>query len=202
LPGGSNIAEAVDDLGPHLLSKVRGMRKQSFSAGLAAILLSNSAWADGLIGGWAIEKRREHGTGEPWVIAQTLKSDASGMWLQIRCESKRPLIVLGVTNADFPANLQVEVVLRIDRSFLTRSMFVGIGEAGALGASLSRQTYSKLVNSKVITFQATRGDEKWAATFSPTETPRAMAAVLLACPISSGSEDIPTPFDPRVKKLQ
>jgi hypothetical protein len=81
-------------------------------------------------------------------------------------------------------------------------MFVGIGEAGALAASLSKRSYPKLVNSKIITFQATRGGEKWAATFSPTETPRAMKAVLLACPISSDSEGIPSPFDPKAQPLE
>jgi hypothetical protein len=173
------------------------MRNRSFNAALGAILLSNSALADELIGGWAIEEKQDPITDKPWVIAQTQESDASGMWLQIRCESKKPLIVLGIANADFPTNSQVEVVLRVDRSSPTRSMFVGIGEAGALGASLSSQTYSKLVNSKTIAFQATRGGEKWAATFSPAQTPRAMKAVLLACPISSGGEGIPSPFDPK-----
>jgi hypothetical protein len=178
------------------------MRKRSFNAALAVILLCNWAWADGLVGGWAIEKRRDPITYEPWVIMQTLKSDKKGAWLQIRCESKRPLIVLGVPDANFPINSQVQIVLKIDRSSPTRLMFVGIGEAGALATSLSNRIYSELANSKIITFQATGGNEKWAATFSPTETPRAMKAVLVACPVSSGGEGIPSPFDPKAQPVQ
>jgi hypothetical protein len=160
-----------------------GMGNRSFTTALAMLLLSTSVWADDLIGGWTIEEKQDPITDKPWVIAQTQESDANGMWLQIRCESKKPLIVLGIANADFPTDSEIEVVLRIDRSSPTRSMFVGIGEAGALGSSLSSQTYSKLVNSKTIAFQATRGSEKWAATFSPAQTPRAMKAVLIACPL-------------------
>jgi hypothetical protein len=177
------------------------MRNRILSAAVTVHFLINSASADGLIGGWAIEKRQDPITDTSWVIAQTQESDASGMWLQIRCESKKPFLVLGIANIDFPTNSHVEVVLRIDRSSPTRSMFVGIGEAGALAAALSSQTYSKLVNSKTIAFQATRGGDKWAATFSPTQTPRAMKAVLLACPISSGGGSIPSPFDPKAQPL-
>jgi hypothetical protein len=175
------------------------MRNRIFNAALAAVFLSNSAWADALIGGWKIEEKNNPITDNPWVIAQTEQSDANGMWLQIRCESKKPLIVLGIANADFPVDSQVEVVLRIDRLSPTRSMFAGIGEAGALGASLSSQTYSKLVTSKTIAFQATRGEEQWAAIFSPAQTARAMKAVLRACPISSGGEAVPSSFDPKAQ---
>ncbi len=173
--------------------------RRPFSAVLAATLLSNSAWADAIIGGWEIEEKKDPITDDPWVIAQTQQSDAHGMWLQIRCESKKPFVILGIADANFPADSKVEVVIRIDRSSPTRSTFVGIGEAGAVGAALSKQTYSKLVTSKTIAFQATRGNEKWAATFSPAQTPQAMKVVLRACPVSSGGEDIPSPYDPKAQ---
>jgi hypothetical protein len=56
----------------------RGMRNQIFNAALAAIFLSNSAWADALIGGWKIEEKKNPITDNPWVIAQTEQSDAIG----------------------------------------------------------------------------------------------------------------------------
>jgi hypothetical protein len=175
------------------------MRNRIFNAAWAAIFLSNSAWADNVIGGWKIEEKKNPITDIPWVIAQTQQSDASDMWLQIRCEANKPLIVLGISDADFPPKSEVKVMLRIDRLSPTRSMFVALGEAGALSAALSSQTYSKLVTSKTIAFQATRGDEKWAATFSPAQTAKAMKAVLRACPISSGGEAIPSPFEPKAQ---
>jgi hypothetical protein len=91
------------------------MRNRIFNAAWAAIFLSNSAWADNVIGGWKIEEKKNPITDIPWVIAQTQQSDASDMWLQIRCEANKPLIVLGISDADFPPKSEVKVMLRIDR---------------------------------------------------------------------------------------
>jgi hypothetical protein len=56
---------------------------------LRAAQQSPSGWAGSKrqIGNWVIEDKQEPITGRPWVIAQTANADASGMWLQVRCES-------------------------------------------------------------------------------------------------------------------
>jgi hypothetical protein len=52
------------------------------------------------IGTWAVEERRDPISGEPLFLAQSANSDASGTWLQIRCESSdgalKPLLIIGV----------------------------------------------------------------------------------------------------------
>jgi hypothetical protein len=147
---------------------------------LVAALWAKFALADAIIGGWAIEEKKDPITGDPWVIAQTEEADASGMWLQIRCEAKKPYLTIGITGANFPVDSQVEVIIRVDQSYPTLTKFKGVGEAGAVAAPLSRQTYSKLVVSKTIAFRAKYGNEIWSATFSPSQTSQAMEALLRA----------------------
>jgi hypothetical protein len=65
---------------------------------------NSSADSKQQIGNWAIETKQEPITGRPWVIAQAAEADASGMWLQVRCESLSsgkniPLLVIGLAGA-------------------------------------------------------------------------------------------------------
>src|SRR5258706_14903538 len=136
---------------------------------------SPSGWAGSKrqIGNWIIEDKQEPITGRPWGIAQTTDADATGMGLQVRCESLSaktsiPLLVIGLggDGKSFRNGEVLEGQLRIDdNQEEVEKLAVAHSAAGAESPVLATQGYARVLVARTIGIKITRSDlSGWAVT--------------------------------------
>jgi hypothetical protein len=147
------------------------------------------------IGTWTIEEKKDPITDEIWVIAQSTSGDVAGTWLQVRCEDKKPLLVIGIKGATFPVGQSLGGALRIDGNLPTSAGFIGIGDSGAVGTALSKEVYGSLLMARSLGIRVVRDSEVWTFSFNLQRTDQALKPIASACPISAAYDAQPTNVD-------
>jgi TPR repeat protein/peptidoglycan hydrolase-like protein with peptidoglycan-binding domain/uncharacterized protein YecT (DUF1311 family) len=168
---------------------------------LRAAQQSPSGWAGSKrqIGNWVIEDKQEPITGRPWVIAQTANADASGMWLQVRCESLSakqsiPLLVIGLGGGgnNFRNGEFFDGKLRIDdHQEDLEKLTVADSATSSVSTVLTKQVYERVLVARSIGVRIVRADgSEWAFTLKLSETKQALQSLLQACPLESAPESL------------